>query len=293
MSARANADGSEICLERRVRLALAAGQHGGADRAVDDALPEAAAQRKLGDALVDGFAEAADELGELADARRQQRLDLLAHAPRHHRRRAAGADRDHDIAAIDDRRKDEAGMLEIVHDVDGQAERLRARRHRNADIARAGADDGDDAREIGGERIACRDLDARRVLGAQTQILIAVDRMHANARTGSSEHAQLGAQKLTRADEDHRTGLEIEEHRQEPHAILASPTSGVDWNYFLYMCRFERAKRKFFLLFCTATIEFSPPNAKWQRCIFSGPIPLQMDGEPRLPSVFRAEFPSR
>ena len=36
-------------------------------------------------------------------------------------------------------------------------------------------------------------------------------------------HAQLGAQKLARADEDHRTGLEIEKHRQEPHAILVSP----------------------------------------------------------------------
>src|SRR5205823_1707075 len=59
-------------LERGFRLALAAGEHGGADRTIDDALPEAAAQRKLGDALVDGFAEAADELGELADARRQQ-----------------------------------------------------------------------------------------------------------------------------------------------------------------------------------------------------------------------------
>ena len=103
------------------------------------------------------------------------------------------------------------------------------------------------------------------------EILIAVDRMQADARTGSGEHAQLGAQKLTRSDQDHRTGLEIEEHRQEPHAILASPTSGVDWNYFLYMCRCERAKRKLFLLFCTATIEFSPPNAKGQRCIFSAP----------------------
>ncbi|CUU15309.1 hypothetical protein CDS [Bradyrhizobium sp.] len=56
------------------------------------------------------------------------------------------------------------------------------------------------------------------------------------------------------------------------------------------MCRFERAKRKFFLLFCTATIENSPPNAKWQRCIFSGPIPVQMDGTSGLP--FPSKFPS-
>ncbi len=209
----------------------------------------------------------------LADACGQQRLDLLAHAPRHHRRGSAGADRDHDFAAIDDRRKNEARMREIVHDVDGQAERLGARRHGNADIARAGADDGDDTRQIGGERITARDLNARRIFGGETEILIAVDRMNADARAGSGEHAQFCAQKLTRAGENHRTGLQIEKHRQEPHAILASPTSGVDWNYFLYMCRFERAKRKFFLLFRVATIEFSPPNAKWQRCIFSRTIP--------------------
>ena len=120
--------------------------------------------------------------------------------------------------------------------------------------------------------------------------MIGVDRMHAKARAGGGEHAQLGAQKLSRADEDHRTGLEIEEYRQEPHAILVSPRYGVDWNYFLYMSRFERAKRKFFLLSRTATIEFSPPNAKWQRCIFSGPIPVQMDGTPGLP--FTSKFPS-
>src|SRR6267154_1026667 len=36
----------------------------------------------------------------------------------------------------------------------------------------------------------------------------------------------------------------------------ASPNSGVDWNYFLYMSRSSRAKRKLFLLYCDATIEF-------------------------------------
>ncbi|MGY4484945.1 hypothetical protein ACVWWR_004136 [Bradyrhizobium sp. LM3.2] len=36
-------------------------------------------------------------------------------------------------------------MFEIVHDVDGQAERLGAGRHRHADIPRACANDGNDS----------------------------------------------------------------------------------------------------------------------------------------------------
>src|SRR5882762_5469965 len=44
----------------------------------------------------------------------------------------------------------------------------------------------------------------------------------------------------------------------------ASPTSGVDWNYFLYMCLSTAAKRKLFLLYCGATLELSPPEAKGQ-----------------------------
>ena len=132
-------------LQRRFGFVLAAGEHQRADRAVDHALPEAAAQRKFGNARMHRFAKAADEAGEIADPRRQHRLDALAHAARHHRRGAAGADGDHDVAAIDDGGKDESRMREVVHHIDGQADRLRARRHRNADVAGAGAEDRDHA----------------------------------------------------------------------------------------------------------------------------------------------------
>ena len=113
------------------------------------------------------FAQAADEAGEIADARRQHRLDALAHAARDHRRRAAGADGDDDVAAIDDRGKDEGRMREVVHHIDGQADRLRARRHRNADVAGAGAEDRDDAGEIGRQRIARGQFDPRRIGGSE------------------------------------------------------------------------------------------------------------------------------
>ena len=100
------------------------------------------------------LAPAADETGEIADPRRQHRLDALAHAARDHRRSAAGADGNDDIAAIDDGGKDESRMRKVVHHIDGQTDRLRTRRHRRPDIAGAGAKDGNHAREIGRQRIA-------------------------------------------------------------------------------------------------------------------------------------------
>jgi hypothetical protein len=56
--------------------------------------------------------------------------------------------------------------------------------------------------------------------------------------------------------------LQIKEYRQESHATLASPAYGVDGNYFPFMSRSSPTKRKLFLLYCGATIEFSPPKAK-------------------------------
>ena len=100
------------------------------------------------------------KVGEIADSRGQRRLDALAHAARHHRRSATGADGDDDIAAIDDGGKDESGMHEVVHHIDGKTDGLRARRQRNADIAGAGAEDRDHALQISRERITLRDLDA-------------------------------------------------------------------------------------------------------------------------------------
>src|ERR1700704_5286388 len=102
--------------------------------------------------------------------------------------------------------------------------------------------------------------------------MIAVGREPADARARPCEQAQLRPRQIAGADKQHGTGLQVEKHRQESHATLASPTYGVDWNYFLYMSRSTPAKRKLFLLDCSATIEFSPSKAKGQRCIFSTTI---------------------
>src|ERR1700694_1561933 len=103
--------------------------------------------------------------------------------------------------------------------------------------------------------------------------MMAVGRIPATPRARRCQEPQLRPRQIAGADQQHGTGLQIEKYRQESHATLASPTCGVDWNYFLYMSRSTPAKRKLFLLYCSATIEFSPSKAKGQRCIFSTTIP--------------------
>ena len=211
-------------VQRFFSLVLAAGEHQRADRAVDHALPEAAAQREFGNARMHRFAKAADEGGEIADARRQHRFDALAHAARDHRRRAAGADGNDDVAAIDDRGKDESGMREVVHHIDGQADRLRARRHRNADVAGAGAENCDDARQIGSERIASGRFDPRGVRRRRAQPDHDCRRSHTSGPCARrNQQAQFRAHEFARSNEQHLAALQIQEHRQVAHPILAFP----------------------------------------------------------------------
>ena len=232
-------------LQRLGGFVLAPGEHQRADRAVDHALPEAAAQRKFGNARMHRLAEAADEAGEIADPRRQHRLDALAHAARHHRRGAAGADRDHDIAAIDDGGKDESRMREVVHHIDGQADRLRPRRHRNADVAGTRTEDRNDAAEIGGERIAIVRVRSAPTSSAPmpADIMIAVGRKPADPRTGRRQQPQFGAREIARANEQHLAALQIEKHGQESHATLASPTRGLTGIIF-YICLDQASQRE-------------------------------------------------
>src|SRR3569832_1762514 len=99
--------------------------------------------------------------------------------------------------------------------------------------------------------------------------MLAIVHVPANMSARSYQQTQFRSCQVAGADQQHRTGLQIEEYRQESHAPLAYPTFRVDWNYFLYISDFTAAKRKLFLLYCSATIEFQPLTAKGQRCIFS------------------------
>src|SRR5258708_29249701 len=106
---------------------------------------------------------------------------------------------------------------------------------------------------------------------------MAVGREPADMRTRRRQQAQFRPRQVACANEQHRTGSQVEKYRQESHAILASPTCGVDWNYFLYMSHPTPAKRKLLFLYRSATIEFSPSKSNGQRCIFSTTI-KQMTG---------------
>ena len=115
----------------------------------------------------DALAIALHQAGELADARRQQRLDALAQTTRQHRRRAAGADRHHDVAAIDDRRHDESGEIGPVDHVDRNAHGARtcgdgviarsaSGRDNSGRTSDQSADNGSPVSSVGGRAYFCR-----------------------------------------------------------------------------------------------------------------------------------------
>ena len=115
-------------------------------------------------------------------------------------------------------------------------------------------------------------LDPRRVRGSMpVEIMPAVGRKPANARAGGRQQPQFRTHKIAGTNEQHRSALQIEEHRQKSHTILASPTSGLTGIIF-YICLIDVAKRKLFLLYCSATIEFFASEGQGQRCIFSTTI---------------------
>src|SRR5437763_8740836 len=103
--------------------------------------------------------------------------------------------------------------------------------------------------------------------------MIAVGGVPTNPRAGRCQQAQFGPRQIARSNEQNHAALQIEENRQKSPSVTRFPNLWVDGNYFLYMSCPRLAKRKLFLLYCSATIEFSPPESKAQRCIFSTMIP--------------------
>src|ERR1700721_724876 len=173
-------------------------------------------------------------------------------------------------------------MREVVHHIHGRADGFSPRRHRRTHVAGARAQDRDHPAEIGGQGIALRKFDPRDVRRLQiAYVVMTVGCIPASTCLRGGEQAQFRPREVTGTHQEYRTGLQIEEYRQESHTILASPTNGVDWNYFLYMSRLTPAKRKLLLIYCSATIEFSSSKSDGQRCIFSTTI-KQVTGCPGL-----------
>src|SRR5437764_14585537 len=160
-------------------------------------------------------------------------------------------------------------MRKIVHHIDGQPYRPRPGRHHRSSIACARANDRNDAGEVGIERIAIGKFDSLQGRGLNTaHIVIAIGRVPANSRAGRYQQTQFRPRQIASANQQHRTCLQIEEYRQESHAMLGSPEYGVDWHYFLYMSSYKPATRKTFLLHSAPTIEVPTLEAKAHRSIF-------------------------
>ena len=158
---------------------------------------------------------AAHQRGEIADARRHDRLDALAQAPRQHRRMAAGADRHHHVAAVDDRREHEGGEVGAVDHVDRNAGLAGARGNRLVARVAGRAHDRDRAGEIGGQRIVEIDLElpgrGRGLHDLVGDVGVAGEPAH--GRMGGEQQPQLVDRVLARADKRDGTAGDIHENR--------------------------------------------------------------------------------
>ena len=204
--------------QRPLGIAPAPGQRRGADRTVDDALPEPPQRAPAASRLRRTHAEAAHQRGEIADPRRQQRFDAFAQPPRQHRRRAAGADRDHDIAAIDNGGEDERRKLRPVDDIDRNVlapcqrrdivvERVAGRRHHGDAIGKIGlARIGETNFERPGQRGGQYFFGDADVLG-----------IPAHPRACGAQQAELIERRRPGPNQAHHAFREIEKHRQETH----------------------------------------------------------------------------
>ncbi len=208
--------GAQLATQGRGGGVLLARQHLRGHRAAHDALPERTASCG-GEGAFYTLAIAPHEAGQVAQARRQQRLDLLAYRARQHRGVAGGADRDNKRGAIDDGGEDEGRELRIIHDVHRDA--ARARRHRDRSV---------DHCIIGGGHCSHRRLKMRRakrrrfvgqfgIDGVARKVCMQLRRHHTHARAGLEQPLCLAQGDLAPADDDDVPGLHTQKYRQVVH----------------------------------------------------------------------------
>src|SRR5262249_53874661 len=137
-------------------------------------------------------------------------------------------------------------------------------------VAGARAENRDHAGEIGSERIALGELDARELSGFQAvHVVLARYGVPANARTGGHQHAQLGARQLAGADEGHQAALQIEEDRQIAHSNSPSPTSGLTEIIFSLSVLQPSQRENYFFSIAHRRWNFRLSRPRSTRCLFS------------------------
>lgn len=185
--------------------------------------------------------------------------DALAHAACDHRRRTAGANGDDNVAAIDDG-ENEVKMREIVHHVDGGKKPTALARAAIA-VPMSPAPRRGTAMtppRSAAERIAFDPFDAPKHPRRRSRSDHDCHRWQtANPPAGRRQQPQFRRAQDRRLDEQHHAALQIEEHGQKSHAILASPLSGVDWNYFLHYMSHSMPQRRVFFSAASQLCDFS------------------------------------
>ncbi len=212
-------------VQRFLGLVLAAGQHQRADRAVDHALPETAAQRKFGNARMHRFAKAADEAGEIADARRQHRFD----AARGTRRATTGDVPPVPTATTTSPRSTIAGKMKVECARSSITLTGRPTAFARTDIATPMSPAPAQRIAITLERSAASGSPAASSIRAASvgleagQIMIAVGGIPADLRARGNEQPQFCAHELARSNEQHLAALQIQKHRQVAHPDTRFP----------------------------------------------------------------------
>lgn len=205
----------------RLGLDRTPGEHRFGNGARDDISPEVARRQRARN-RGEPAAMAADQRRKLANSRGQQGFNSFTQALCQNRRSAAGSDRDHHLAAIDDGGKNEGRQIRTVDDIDGNALAPRARGDLTIEQLASGRNDGDDVAQVRLEGIP--EADFKLPLPRRRRQLfrnVDVAGEPADMCAGRPQQAQLGERRLARADKDKDACRGIEKQRKEPHLTIS------------------------------------------------------------------------
>ena len=185
-------------------------------RSRERTFPEPAAGLAVGDGGFHVGAQAAGQRGEVADAFRQQRLELFADRLGQHGRRAIGADGGDNIAPVDDRGDGKVAQFGMVDDVQRYAVLARHGDGTLGILVETVGDDGEtgDIQRRAG-MVERRNRDATGELFSEARIDLVDD--HGDVSGRRSQQANLAARLFSAAENHDRRVVHVEEGRKLAH----------------------------------------------------------------------------
>ncbi len=193
------------------------GEHAFGHRALEHFLPELAALLQVRQALLDRFAEAAGQPGQLAVGGGNPGFQPGPQQARQHRRVAAAGDRQQQRRAVDDGGEDHAAQRRRVHHVDRHAAGVGIAGHLGVQRLVVGGGDGQHAVAEIGLGVAALQQFATALLHQFAQFAVDLRRDHAQHGAGTVEQARLAQGDFTAADQECATPAQDVEQRQRIH----------------------------------------------------------------------------